>query len=388
MSMEEFRASVKSEAPRTIEQPGKIYLYGKYIFLNEVNKGVHLIDNSNPAAPNKFAFVNIPGNVDIAVKGNVLYADSYTDLVALDISDPHAVKEVERVQYVFPQRLYEYGVQVDVSGDRVIVDFLVRDTTVKMPCQSPGRSDVLYLASSNAAMVQSFAGSPAKSSVSMALGKGGSMARFALMNNYLYTIDQSAMQVFEVTNAAQPIPRNRVTMQWGIETIFPYKNNLFIGAPNGMFIYDASNPAYPVSKGTFQHLRSCDPVVVEDDIAYVTLRGGVPCGGQLNQLDVLDIKDLTAPRLIRSYPMSSPYGLGIDGGKLFVCEGAFGLKFLDAQSPANIFTSKWVEGVEAFDVIPDNNVLIVTAKDGLYQYNYSNLQSPQLLSKLTISRKQ
>jgi hypothetical protein len=49
---------------------GKLFIQGHYIFLNEVDKGIHVIDNSNPAQPRNVAFIDIPGNVDLAVKGN------------------------------------------------------------------------------------------------------------------------------------------------------------------------------------------------------------------------------------------------------------------------------------------------------------------------------
>ena len=82
---EEVRANIKSNPARSIENPGKIYTFGKYIFLNEVDKGIHVIDNTNPSQPKNIFFIDIPGNLDIAVKGNILYADLYTDLVAIDI---------------------------------------------------------------------------------------------------------------------------------------------------------------------------------------------------------------------------------------------------------------------------------------------------------------
>jgi hypothetical protein len=380
----ELRAAVKSEAPRNIEQAGKIYLYGNYIFLNELNKGIHIIDNSNPAAPSKFAFINIPGNVDMAVKGNILYADSYFDLVALDISDPHHVTESKRLEFVFPERQYEYGLGIATAG-RVIVDFIAKDTTISYACNMPKR-ELTYDAGINAAFVpqNNFSGGN-KSLTSVALGKGGSLARFALMNNYLYTVGNSQLQAFDVSNPSQPAKQNDVHIGWGIETIFPYKDNLFIGSQTGMFIFDASDPAHPAPKGAFTHVRTCDPVVVENDIAYVTLRGGTTCGGLTNQLDVLNIKNLSAPALIKSYPMTSPYGLGIDAGKLFICEGPAGLKFLNAERADNITTVKVVEGIEAFDVIPQNNLLLVTAKDGLYQYDYSVLGTPRLVSRLPIT---
>lgn len=42
----------------------------------------------------------------MAVKGNTLYADNVTDLVAIDISSPEAVKVVKRIINVFPTQKY------------------------------------------------------------------------------------------------------------------------------------------------------------------------------------------------------------------------------------------------------------------------------------------
>jgi hypothetical protein len=389
MKLEDLRKAVVKQAPREIEQPGKIYVHGNYIFLNEVNKGIHVIDNSNPSAPNKFTFINIPGNVDMAVRGNILYADSYVDLVALDISDPRNAREVNRLEYTFPYRQYEFGIAVDSSGGKVIVDILSKDTTVNYACDGGGIAftggGFAFDAATNTSIVQS---AVAKSAASVALGKAGSMSRFAQMDHYLYTVDNSSLKAFEVSTPSEPEELTTTYVRFGVETIFPYKQYLFIGSQTGLFIYDASTPAQPTYKGQFTHARRCDPVVVQDDIAYVTLRGGDQCAGNTNQLDVLDVKDVMLPRLIRSYPMNSPYGLGIDGSKLFICEGDAGLKFLNAERAADITTVKLLENVKAYDVIPHNNVLLVTAKDGLYQYDYSNLQAPRLLSKLSITVKQ
>ena len=54
----EVYANIKSNAPQAVTQPGKMYLYGNYIFLSDVDKGVHIIDNSNPAHPVHKAFIN------------------------------------------------------------------------------------------------------------------------------------------------------------------------------------------------------------------------------------------------------------------------------------------------------------------------------------------
>ncbi|HUR12281.1 MAG TPA: hypothetical protein VM012_12975, partial [Flavitalea sp.] len=85
-TLTEARADMKSGASREIENPGKIFTIGKYIFVNEINRGIHIIDNTDPMHPVNKSFINIPGNADLAVHNTTLYADSYSDLVSFDIS--------------------------------------------------------------------------------------------------------------------------------------------------------------------------------------------------------------------------------------------------------------------------------------------------------------
>ena len=43
-------------------------------------------------------------------------------------------------------------------------------------------------------------------------------------------------------------------------------------------------------------------------------------------------------------------------------------------------------GINAYDVIPLEGTLMLTAKDGIYQYDYSNLKNIKMLSKITIEK--
>lgn len=98
---ESFQQEVLFLAPRTIASPGKIYVFGNYLFVNEMLEGVHVINNTDPSNPINIAYIQIPGNVDIAVRENVLYADNYTDLVAIDMSDVNNPKVCDRETNVF-----------------------------------------------------------------------------------------------------------------------------------------------------------------------------------------------------------------------------------------------------------------------------------------------
>jgi hypothetical protein len=95
------------EPAKPTEQAGKIYAYQNYIFQNDLYTGIHIIDNKDQN-PVKVAFLNIPLNTDIAIKGNYLYANNYTDMVVFDITDPAHPQFVKRVSNVFPPAGQDY----------------------------------------------------------------------------------------------------------------------------------------------------------------------------------------------------------------------------------------------------------------------------------------
>jgi hypothetical protein len=109
-SLTQVREDMKSGPAQPLRNTGKLYVYGQYVFLNELGSGIHVIDNSNPAQPQNISFINIPGNVDLAVKGNYLYADSYSDLVVLDVSNPGNITSKKFVNNVFHKMLFTIGV--------------------------------------------------------------------------------------------------------------------------------------------------------------------------------------------------------------------------------------------------------------------------------------
>ena len=98
----QLRQGVQIEPPQPLVNPGKIYTKDQYLFINELKQGIHIIDNRNPSSPTPVAFLRIPGNGDIAIRNNILYADSYMDLVAFDISNPAAIQAINRVRTYSP----------------------------------------------------------------------------------------------------------------------------------------------------------------------------------------------------------------------------------------------------------------------------------------------
>lgn len=373
----EVTANIKSNASKEVENPGKIYILSNYIFLNEVDKGIHVIDNTNPSNPVNISFINIPGNMDMAVKGNTLYADMYGDLVAIDISDPRNVKLGKTIEGIFPERSWGNGF---AANGNIIIDWIQKDTIITESCERQNwlfedRADVFFSSSKANAAISS---SP--------VGVGGSMARFTIVNDYIYTVDRHTLKSISISNTAEPVLKKMVNAGFDIETIYPFQNTLFVGSMGGMYIFDITNPETPVAKSTFVHGRACDPVIADDKYAYVTLRAGTSCGPSANELQVIDIKNLESPFLVKSYTLTGPYGLAKDNDLLFICDGEAGLKLYNASDVMNIRLIKEVSDINAYDVIAMNKIALVVAKDGLYQYNYANPADMRLLSKITIAK--
>ena len=371
---------IKTEPARALEKPGKLYFYNDYIFINELNKGIHIIDNSNPESPNNIAFISIPANVDMAIQGKYLYADNASDLVTFDITNPLDAQLVDRQVNAF-REMYQYQ-----QGKIVYYD--EEEMVEIVDCQMNNNNFIRNL---NGGGEIIFASLDASSSSSSSSGVGGSMARFTITQGHLYAVDDYKMNVFDVSaNPGAPSELNEVNIGWGIETIFPYEDKLFIGSNSGMFIFDNSTPSAPSQLSSFQHARACDPVFVKDNYAYVTLRSGTWCEGFSNQLDLIDITDLTNPVLEESFAMDNPHGLSIDGDNLYLCEGDFGLKTFDISNPSRLNRNKidHIKDLHAYDVIavPNTDLVLVIGEDGLYQYDASNPSKLDLVSKIEVIR--
>jgi hypothetical protein len=379
----EVRAGIRSDAPQDVVNPRKIVMLGNYIFLNEIDKGIHIIDNSNPASPHNVAFIHIPGNMDLALKGNTLYADLYTDLVTLDISNPLNVQVKKYSEGVFPYRSYGNGFVNDTSAKVVIVDWQKRDTTVKEGIVRPWDGNVYYDASG--LQFNSSSGSSSKSS-SSPVGKGGSMARFTIVKNRLYTVSYTDLNIFNIATTDNPVYVKKVNVgTWNVETIFPFQNQLLIGSQNGMFVYNIHNPDDPALTGSFSHVQSCDPVIADGNFAYVTLRTGTSCFGNTNALEILTLNGFPDLQLIKTYTLTNPHGLSKDGKLLFICDGTDGLKIYNASDVTDLKLVKHIPDIETYDVIANDGVALVVAKDGLYQYYYADIHNIRQLSKIGIS---
>lgn len=391
ITLEELQAQISIESARPYGETGKLYFYNNTLFVNESESGLHVLDVTDPSAIEKSKFLQLPGNIDIAIKNNMLYADLYSALVRLDISglannqvtldevktavfdyDPYQVAwelieayEVDNDYY--SQLEYEELNAIKGLGETVFISG-VNYNGVRCDCNYILYNDIAFAESS-------LDGSTMPRSAEV--GQGGSLARFAIIDNYMYGLSQQAIKIFRINEDGSLSNWSSVNVTWGIETLYRLNDYLFIGSTSGMFIYDITDPGNPRFISEYEHLNACDPVVVEGDYAYVTLRSTNEwCANNINQLQIVDISNVFEPTQVGSYNMYAPYGLAVRGDYVWVCDAASGIKIVDVSDKTNPRVVQFIEDYDARDVILRGDTAYVITTTGIVVYDITNFDAP------------
>jgi hypothetical protein len=329
----------------------------------------------------------------MSIRNGLLYADNATDLVAIDISNILAVKTVSRVENVFSE-VYPEGKRIYVNSSTeggVIVGWKVVTVEEKVDSQNNG---MFYF---NGSPIETISGDFSLSNATVDMtskaavdqtGMAGSLSRFLIYDDFLYTLESWKIDVFDIQKTSAPQKIKEIPCTWSAETLFINNKNLFVGTRDGMIIYSLADASQPEFISQLAHFRSCDPVAVSGNYAFVTLRTNENNCGQAvgNELEVISIENLKEPKVVAVYPMTAPRGVGIDGSTLFVCDGEAGLKIFNAADVLNIDKNQLIQytDINATDVIPMGKYLLTLGTEGLSQYDYSDPKNIKRISSLTL----
>jgi hypothetical protein len=369
------RQSIKDNAflqsPSIMKNLGSFALYNNMMFINEKNKGIHVIDCSQPSNPVNKGFIPIPGNTGLAIKNDALYADCYCDLLVFSISNKENISCVNALPNIFQARVTNRPVDTTI----VKVTWITKDTSIEARYYNYAlmnsldkRNSVQYATTSTSNGTG--AGNNVNPGGSGATSVGSSLSVFTIINDYLYTVDQTSLRTFLIGNGSYPELKNTIKVGSNVETIYPFKDKLFIGSMTGMFAYSLNNPASPKYISQYNHINVCDPVIADDNYAFVTLSSGTRCGGFNNQMDILDIRDVENPELIQSIRYTNPKGLSKEGNVLFLCDGNAGLKVLDVTDVSSITTRQSYSIGNALDVIALDQKAYVMLETGIKIYSF------------------
>ena len=92
--------------PQPVGKTGPIFLRDSLFFMLEQKKGIHVFDVKDSSNVKALTFINIPAVSDFTISGNRLYADSWKDLLTIDISNLQQVSLLDRQSGVFQPLLF------------------------------------------------------------------------------------------------------------------------------------------------------------------------------------------------------------------------------------------------------------------------------------------
>lgn len=367
--LDAIRSTPLAEGPRgAIINAGKLFSNEELLLIGEEGEGIHVFNNANTENPVAIGFLNIPGNREFFVKDNTVFAESFYDMVKIDISDAMAPRLVTRLENAISSELTNFQGETLIGFEfETITEKVNKDDDIY--AQIVDSSGPLYYDYEEnlippSAVPTSFAGS-SNSAI-------GSINRIAEMDGYVYVIGNTRLSVYDNTGSFRQIYSESIG--WQMETVYPFQDRLFIGTRNSVDIYNVSDPSSPTYESGFWHMTSCDPVLpVDGDVAYATLRTGDDnfCPGDDNALIVMDVSDLTFVNQLQEIDMESPYGLTMIGDRLYVGEGANGLKIFDASDRRNLRLIEHDRSIQAYDVLAHpvyTNIVQIAGPDGFSQY--------------------
>lgn len=222
------------------------------------------------------------------------------------------------------------------------------------------------------------------------IGQGGSLARFIIVGDYLYVVDNSMLHTYHIGTNGLPNIVDSKNIGFNIETIFNLGDKILIGSQNAMYIYDIATPSNPQFLSMASHLRACDPVVAINNTAYVTIRSSINnpggCGGTTNALMVYDISNIQQPILKNSLSMENPHGLAVSEEALYVCQASFGLKIFkrnSTQYEVEELTTVSKEGYSFIDCFIKDNYLYTMFENGFSIWDISQPYQPTEVSNVT-----
>lgn len=370
------------QAPKQVQNMSKVFYGENVVLIGERNEGIHIINNTNRSIPVKSSFLNLPYCNEFYVDGQFLYAETHYDLVKIDLSNLSAPTLVHRA---------ENAISTPIRGEngKVLVGFKYKVVNESFKLNSPEevslrQNNTLYFDYNNQMIP---AGDVPPSFASTSGKNKGTMNKMEITDDHLYLITRDKVKTYSL--AGNNISKtDEKVVGFDLETIYHENGKLFIGTKSSMIIMNNDNPSAPYVQSTYAHEVSCDPVLPNGDVTYLTLRSvqDEGCSGTVNLLKVVDVSNINNPTNIKDVQMRSPYGMTISNDHLFVGEGINGLSVLDITDPRNPVEVSHNNNFQTFDVIKhpvDQDIILVITSNDVKQLQFNeSSNSIQELSSL------
>ena len=370
--------------PREISNAGLIIFEAPYLYVNEYNKGIHIIDNSNPSNPSPAGFLPIQNNKHFQVSDGIIFANRYHDIVAIDLRNHGQVKELQRIKNAYPDESY-------ISDDGIFSSFDVEEKYQFVDCDQTtygsaiSPTDALE-AASNLARTYTLekADLTTQPTTSTLNSDTKTKVKFIVSQQHLYLLGSNQLSILDISDPNNISTNSVLDVETGAQSLFTLHNFLIVAGVDNSSMYNISNASSPSLVSKTSPIGSCTPIVANQQNAYVAIRKDNECGFSKNRMNILNIQDMANPIQTHSSSMpKNPQSLALAGSHLYVCEGKRGILILDVKDETKAACLKHYSCPSANNILAiTENVLVVSGTDGIFQLDISDRSNPQIISQL------
>lgn len=387
MTRAKLESSIKILQPQKIHSIGKVISHNNYIFVNDPGKGIHIINNHKPKAPKTVAFLQIPGNYDIAIQNNLLFADNATDLLAFSIKNINVPVLLSRsrdaFEEVFPEgNPHFYHLDPHLG---IIVDWKLQHVVEKL---DPDGFPEFF--TSNGNTIELTTTDFSKKHITRPFhpsGLSNSLSRLRVSNNQVYTLLGKSIGVYQFTNPIAPIKLNTIATNKTAETLFLHKEMLFAVGKKETQLFSLEKPESPAFLSSTEHWTSSSSAVLHNKKVILTHHTSTDNKTESDQLSVLDLQNVYEPKVQFSFAMTNPLGLALYKQHLYICDGNAGLKIHKSDTSQKMTSRAEMQypEIHAVDIIPLKNTLLLIFDDGIKQYAVEKNNTLKEISLISIN---
>lgn len=370
MTRTKLENSIKILQPQKIHSIGKVVSHNNYIFVNDPGKGIHIINNRKPKAPKTVTFLQIPGNYDITIQNNLLFADNATDLLVFSIKNINTPVLLSRSKNAFEEVFPEgnpHFFHLDPHLG-IIVDWKLQYVVEKL--DSDGFPEFF---ASNGNTIELTTTDFSKKHITRPFhpsGLSNSLSRIRVNNSQVYTLFGKNIGVYQFTNPLSPIKQNTITTNKTAETLFLHKNMLFAVGKKETQFFSLEKPESPAYLSSTEHWTSSSSAVLHNEQVFLTHRSNSNNSAESDQLSVLDLQNVYEPKVQFIFAMTNPLGLALYQQHLYICDGNAGLKIHKSNTSRKMTSRAEMQypEIHAVDIIPLDNTLLLIFDDRIKQY--------------------
>jgi len=375
LSEEEFKSAITFQPNFTVANPIEIHTMDSYVYIVDSNKGIIILDNTNPNDLTPIGRINIPGVNSIIIQNNIIIADSATDLITINIEDTTNPQEIKRLSNILSSNVKPRGIwgnKVDESQG-IVVDKIYERTS--------GCNDTITSSSDSTSFgCTSNKQDTLNENYNQLEEIERYFKRMIVIDNLLYVINEQNILLVNIDTFGNIQLVDKVAVEAEVSAISHLGDRLLAGTRRGVMGYRINDDGLSFETSYNYQPWQCQEILFKGTTAFTIENVNNKCGANTNLLEILNFENIDNPEKVSNYPVFNPMKIDVSDTAILIADKDKGLIVLDRSNIQNPSLANQIDAPSPISVNQVDNIALLLSKNGLYQYDINNLNDIYLIS--------